>query len=251
MLRRWLPAPLLAIGFLTVIPIYSAGFDDPRAAGRSLRWFPLVGLLVGGVFAAVDRLATSALSQEVSVVLVLTTSAAITGALHLDGLADTADGVFGGTTAERRLEIMRDSRIGSYGVVAVVLALLLAYAALLSTGDTDRTRVLLVVPALSRAGMVYAIAAFPYARPSGLGRTFKDQISRSDFALAAITGLVIAAIGLSLEGLLLWASGIAIALAAGLYFSRRLGGLTGDTYGAIAMISEVLLFLIASASWWR
>src|SRR5688572_12770064 len=126
MLRRWLPAPQLAIGFLTVITVPGAGFDDPRTAGRSLRWFPLVGLLVGGVLAAVDRLAASAFSQDVSVVLVLTTSAALTGALHLDGLADTADGVFGGRTPERRLEIMRDSRIGSYGVVAVVLALLLA-----------------------------------------------------------------------------------------------------------------------------
>jgi adenosylcobinamide-GDP ribazoletransferase len=251
MLRRWLPAPLLAVGFLTVVPLRSASFDDPRTAGRSLSWFPLVGLFIGGAMAAVDRLAASAFSQEVSVALVLTTSAVLTGALHLDGLADTADGVFGGRTPERRLEIMRDSRIGSYGVVAVVLALLLAYAALLSTSDPDHPRALLVVPALSRSGMVYAIAAFPYARPSGLGRTFKDQVLRSDVALAGIAGLVIAVIGLGLEGVVLWTTGILIALAAGWYFSRRLGGLTGDTYGAIAMISEVLLFLIAAAQWWR
>jgi adenosylcobinamide-GDP ribazoletransferase len=251
MLRRWLPAPLLALGFLTVIPTYGAGLEDPRTAGRSLRWFPLVGLLIGGVLAAVDRVATSAFSEEVSVVLVLTTSAALTGALHLDGLADTADGVFGGRTPERRLEIMRDSRIGSYGVVAVVLSLLLAYTALVSTNDADRPRVLLVVPALSRTGMVYAIAAFPYARTSGLGRTFKDQMWRSDVAIAGVVGLVIAAIGLGFEGVVLWFAGALIAIAVGWYVSRRLGGLTGDIYGAIAMISETLLFLIAAAEWWR
>lgn len=251
MLRRWLPAPVFAIGFLTVIPMIDVGIDDPRAAGRSLRWFPLVGLLVGGALAVVDRMATSVFSAEVAVALVLATSVIVTGALHLDGLADTADGVFGGRTPERRLEIMRDSRIGSYGVVAVVLALLVAYAALLSIAEADRWRVLLVVPALSRAGMVYAITSFPYARASGLGRIFKDQLHRSDVAFVGFAGLVVAAIGLGVEGVVLWIAGALFAFAAGWFLTRRLGGLTGDTYGAIAMTSEVLLLLIAAAAWWR
>jgi adenosylcobinamide-GDP ribazoletransferase len=251
MLRRWLSALLLAIGFLTVLPIRGSAFDDQRAAGRSLLWFPLVGLLLGGILATVDRVAATALSSEIAVALVLTASAALTGALHLDGLADTADGVFGGKTPERRLEIMRDSRIGSFGVVAVVLALLLLYSALGSIAEADRWRVLLVVPALSRAGMVYAIAAFPYTRPTGLGRIFKDQISRSDVVVAGIVGLAIAVVVLRMEGVMLWSVGIAAALVVGWYLTRRLGGLTGDAYGAIAVVSESLLFLIAASEWWR
>ncbi|MGD9892971.1 MAG: adenosylcobinamide-GDP ribazoletransferase [Dehalococcoidia bacterium] len=250
MVRRWLSAPLLAFGFLTVIPVRGVSFDEAGTVGRSLRWFPFVGLLVGGVLAAVDRLAMTAFSPEIAVALVLVASAALTGALHLDGLGDTADGVFGGRTPERRLEIMRDSRIGSYGVVAVVLVLLTMYAALVSTVEHDRWRALVIVPTLSRAGMVYAIASFAYARPTGLGRTFKDHVSRSDVVFAGIAGLVVAVAVLRTEGAILWSVGVVAALAIGWYCTRRLGGLTGDTFGAIAAVTEALLFCLVAAEWW-
>jgi adenosylcobinamide-GDP ribazoletransferase len=248
-LRRSLEAFLVAIGFLTIIPIRSAGSYDPRTIGRSLAWFPAVGLLIGCALAAVDRLAGSVFTPSITVALVLATGAALTGALHLDGLADTADGVFGGRTPERRLEIMRDSRIGSYGLVAVVLALLLQYSALGSIGNAERWRALLIVPALSRAGMVLAIAVFPYARPAGLGRTFKDHASNIDVVVAYITVLVAAVFIMRGEGIALLLASIATTLAAGWFLTRRIGGITGDSYGAIAVLIEVLLFLAVAADW--
>ncbi len=245
-MRRSLAALSVAVGFLTVIPV-RAGSVEPRTVGHSLIWFPVVGLLIGCLLAAVDLLAAEAFSRGVTVALALTTGAVLSGAIHLDGLADTADGVFGGRTPERRLEIMRDSRIGSYGVVALILALLLQFAALDSLGDTDRLRALMLVPALSRAGMVLAITAFPYVRPEGLGRTFKDHASRADLVFVSIVTLLASVLILRGAGLLLWVTAVVVTLVAGWFFSRRLGGLTGDTYGAIAVIDEVVLFLVLAA----
>lgn len=245
-MRRSLAALSVAVGFLTVIPVRTDSVE-PRTVGRSLIWFPVVGLLIGFLLAAVDLLAADVFTRGVTVALVLTTGAMLTGAIHLDGLADSADGVFGGRTPARRLEIMRDSRIGSYGVVALILALLLQLAALDALGETDRLRALLLVPALARGGMVLAITSFPYVRPEGLGRTFKDHASRADLVFVSVVTLLASLLILRGAGLLLWVTAVVVTLAAGWFFSRRLGGLTGDTYGAIAVIDEVVLFLVLAA----
>jgi adenosylcobinamide-GDP ribazoletransferase len=105
----------------------------------------------------------------------------------------------------------------------------------------------MLVPALSRAGMVLAITAFPYVRPEGLGRTFKDHSSRADLVSVSVVTLLAAVLILRGAGLLLWVTAVVVTLAAGWFFNRRLGGLTGDTYGAIAMIDEVVLFLVLAA----
>jgi adenosylcobinamide-GDP ribazoletransferase len=247
MLRRTLSAFLIAVEFLTVVPVRGVREYGPRTVGPSLLWFPVVGLLIGGALVAVDAVASAWTTPAVTVALVLTANALLTGALHLDGLADAADGVFGGHTAARRLEIMKDSRIGTFGVLALVLVLLMQYAALASLSDSVRRTALLLAPMLSRSGMVLLIVAFPYARPSGLGRSLKDSAPRGAAVIDAATGAALAVVIGGLTGFGLTLIAAATVYAAGWYLARRLGGLTGDAYGAIAVLAETVLFLVISA----
>lgn len=247
MLRRAIAALLIAVEFLTVIPTPGTRDYSPRSVGLSLVWFPIVGLLIGCLLVAVDLTASSVSTRAVTVALVLTTSAIVTGALHLDGLADLCDGVFGGRTPEHRLEIMKDSRIGTYGLVAVVLALLLQYSALASIGDSERRLGLLTIPMVSRLGMVCAIYAFPYVRASGVGRTYKEQVTTKIVMLAILITIVAAVLLFQVAGLVQVLTGVAIAWIAGRFFARTIGGLSGDTYGAIAVLIEVVLFVLLAS----
>ena len=243
MLRRAVAAFVLALQFLTVVRLRRRLVYDERTLGASLAWFPAAGFLVGVLLAGADWLCEPAVGSAVAVAIVLALNAAVTGALHLDGLADTADGVFGGHTPERRLEIMKDSHTGSFGVVAVTLALLLAYTSLWSLPALQRRELLLVAPMLARTGMVIAIVAFPYARPAGLGRAYKDHAKPPVVVGAAVLSFLLAAAVLGLWGVALGAISICVTVAIGWLLSRRLHGLTGDTYGAIAVLVEVVLFI--------
>jgi adenosylcobinamide-GDP ribazoletransferase len=246
MIRRTWREFLLALEFLTILRVRRNAGYDPAAIGGSVAWFPIVGLLIGGLLVAADAASSWLFPVYLVPVLVLVASTVITGALHLDGLADTADGLFGGHTPERRLEVMRDSRTGSFGVVAVVLALLLSYASLLSMTDASRRAILLVAPAISRMMMVLAILRFPYARPSGLGRAFKDNPPRGWLVALGVLVLVISLAGVVWLFALLSIAGLGLVLLIGWFVSRRLGGLTGDIYGAIGVLVEVALFLIVA-----
>ena len=257
-MRRAGASLLLAVEFLTILRLRRGASYDGTALGASLAWFPTVGLLVGGLLVLVDWAAGTVLPAPGVAALLAAALVIVTRGLHLDGLADSADGVFGGHTAERRLEIMRDSRTGSFGATAIALALLLLYAGLLSLGGPARRWTLLLVPALARCAMVVAVACFPYARPAGLGRLYHDHARPWPLvlALASAVGFAIALLG---------AGGLALALAAGLiallvgaFAAARLGGLTGDVYGAIGVLTEVALFLLAATTtkqhwlrpWW-
>lgn len=247
MLRRALSAFLIALEFLTVIPIGGRRDYNRRTVGLSLVWFPVVGLLIGCVLAGVDLVASAATTPAVTVVLVLAANAVLTGALHLDGLADTADGVFGGRTPERRLEIMKDSRIGTFGLVAVTLALLLQYSALASIGDSTRRSALLIVPAVARCCTIYLISAYPYVRPSGIGRTLKEQATPALLGIGVAITLLMLALVPGTWHLSLLPVAFLVAWTGGAYFARALGGLTGDTYGAMIVLVEAALFVIVSA----
>ena len=245
MLRRTAAAFLLALEFLTIVRLRRHASVDERTIGASVSWFPLVGLLIGGAVVAVDWLARTAFPGTVATALVLLAGVIITGALHMDGLADTADGLFGGHTPERRLEILKDSRTGSFGVVAVVLALLVQYAALAGLDGRPRVASLLAAPVLARFGVVLAIATFPAARPSGLGHIYRQNASVSPFA-PAMAGVALI-LAMPEVALLLWAVAAgAVTLATGAFAVRRLGGLTGDVYGALVVLVETAVLLSAA-----
>ncbi len=233
---------LLALRFLTALPLPQAEVK-PGQLGRAVGYFPAVGALLGLAVAGLDVLLRLVFPATVASVGVLIALALLTGALHLDGLMDTCDGLFGRSDPVRRLEIMRDSRVGSFGVVGAVCVLLLKYAALGGLAEPWRFGGLVAAPTFGRAAMVLAIGSFPYARPQGLGRAFKAEVGPAQLALALATAAAVAYVALGLIGvaMLVLAGGLAILMS--LFVCSRIPGLTGDTYGAINEVVEVATML--------
>ena len=234
-----------AVRFLTVLPIPGRGAPRPLAA--SLPWFPLVGAamgaILGGIGLGLDRL----LPPGPVAALLLAASVAVTGGLHLDGLMDTADGVFGGRTPTRRLEIMRDSRVGAFGVMAGVVAMLLQWACLAELRGDDRLRVLVVASTTARWAMVGAVVLFPAARAAGLGATMQEHARRGPLLTATVVAAVVAVAG-GERGVVGFVVAGIVALVAAWFLSGRLGGLTGDTYGAVAVLAETTTLLAMLAA---
>jgi adenosylcobinamide-GDP ribazoletransferase len=232
-----LPGDLLsAFALLTRLPL-----PNHRGTGAGSAWaWPLVGAVLGACGAA---LASGALwlgvTPGVTAVLVLALGAMLTGGLHEDGLSDTADGLFGGWTRDRRLEIMKDSRVGSYGVLALVLVTLArwsALTALLVYGD--HWAALVATGAISRAPMALVMALMPNARGSGLSHaTGRPAPGVAVVALGLATGLALAVLGWSALGPLVVAAGIMVVLS--VVALRKIGGQTGDILGALQQLVEV------------
>ena len=244
-----LAPPALALQFLSTVPLPISVPAQPRHLGRALAFFPLAGALLGLALVALD--AGLRLVQPVSVATAVVQAAAalLTGGLHLDGLMDACDGIFGGRTVERRLEIMRDSRVCSYGALAGALQLLVKYAGLVALPVELRGAGLVVPLIAGRWAMAAATWAFPYARPEGLGAAFKAGVTWRP--VLAATGLAAAGAWVAAGAFGWFLLGLAAALAAlaGRYMAGKLGGLTGDCYGAINEVVEtgVLLALVAWA----
>ena len=234
--RETLAGPVLAIQFLTAVPLPLAVPATPRHLGRALAFFPLAGALLGLALAGLDS-------------VLLAAGVLATGALHVDGLMDACDGIFGGRTAVGRLEIMRDSRVGSYGVLAGALQLLLKYAALSALPLGWRGAALVMALSAGRWAMVGATWVFPYARPEGLGAAFKAGVTWPSVALATLFAIAVAWASLGAPGLALLGLAGAAAWLTGTYAAGKLGGLTGDCYGAVNEVVETALLLALLA--WR
>jgi adenosylcobinamide-GDP ribazoletransferase len=240
--------PLLgAIGFLTRIPVPAQVHSDADMA-RAAGFFAWVGGLLALALWGAAQLAPSA-GTRLTAVLVVGVWAWITGGLHLDGLADTVDGFSGGRGQhERTLEIMRDSRIGAHGALALVLALLLKATALERLLELQSWSWLLA-PVAARFLCTVLIARFRYIRAKGLGSAFVARVGALELGLGA-AGLG-AALGIAfycgqLQLALAWAllAALLVAWGVGLVFQRRLGGLTGDGYGAAIELSEVACLVV-------
>lgn len=238
---------LTAVRFLTVLPIPGAARVTERQLGRAAGWYPLVGALIGAILAACAWAALLLWSALPAAAVVVTVWVLLTRGLHLDGLADTFDGLGGGATRQRRLEIMKDSRVGSFGVLAVVLCLGLKLSLLAGLPKALDIRVLVVVPALGRWAMLGALVGFPAAAPAGLGALVKTHVRWPQLLLGSVTSLALAWLLLGPRGLAAAAAAVAAGGLFALLCSRRLGGLTGDTYGAICEIGEVAALGAASA----
>jgi len=231
----------VAIGFLTRVPVPAHVFADKAARARSLPWYPLVGLLLGLVLAALAWCLQES-PPLLGAVLLLLAWVWLTGGLHLDGLADTADAWVGGLgDRERTLAIMKDPRSGPAGVTAVMLLLLLKFAALASL-ETPPLIALALAPLLGRAALTAAFLSTPYVRAEGLGSGLADA-SRP----ACVAALLLAAALPLLAG----ERGLYALLAVALVFwlwrracLRRLGGMTGDTCGALTELVEVAVLVM-------
>jgi adenosylcobinamide-GDP ribazoletransferase len=215
--------------------------------GRSTVFFPVVGLLIGLVLVVLNLLLGFILPPPLANVLLITALVLISGAMHLDGFADTCDGLAGHKPVEDRWEIMHDSRNGAFGITGIVLLLLVKYIALNSVPGSLKIMALLMVPVISRWAMTYAIIAFRYARPEGLGKAFNLGTSRRRFIIATGATLAIAVFAAWLAGItyyylaglaIIFVCWVIIVLAA-YYLKKKFSGLTGDNYGAINEIAEV------------
>jgi adenosylcobinamide-GDP ribazoletransferase len=240
---------LAALQFLTSIPVPLKRELTLEQLGRATAYFPVVGLVIGGILAGLNWVFNLILPPSVTNILLIVALVILTGAMHLDGLSDTCDGIAGHKTAAERWKVMHDSRAGAFGVVGVVLMLLVQYVALNNVPADKMTAVLLFMPVVSRWAMVYAIFAFPYARPTGLGKAYKEATGWLQVAIATIITIGIAG-GLfplfNVTGFLLFGGILIITTAFAFYLKYKFAGLTGDTYGAINEVAEViaLLFVI-------
>ena len=241
-----LVAPLAAVQFLTLVPPIVRRSFTPVEMGWAVGCFPLVGLLLGGLLAGLDWVLVRVFPSGVSVALVIAAWVIVTGALHLDGFLDACDGLFGGYTPESRLHIMRDERVGAFGLAGGVLLLLIKVASLAAV--SHRAVPLILAPTLARWGMTMAVVLFPYARTEGLGRAMKDHAGWGQAALATATALGVAWLAGGWPGLGVAALAGAAAWALSRFTLARLPGLTGDVYGAICESIELLTLLFFAAT---
>ncbi|MDO6459575.1 adenosylcobinamide-GDP ribazoletransferase [Granulosicoccaceae sp. 1_MG-2023] len=216
------------------------------ALGRSTAFFPLVGTLIGLLAALLLWLANSLFDPLLSATLAVMSTIVLTGAFHEDGLADTADGIGGGFTLERKLEIMRDSRIGTYGATALLLGILLRIFALASLPASLAPAALILAHTVARFSSLPLIYFNTYVREQGTGKPFAAKVTPLRMAAAGAWCLLI---WLVLPGML-WPALIAAllsTLAAQAYFRRKLGGITGDTLGAANQAVELSVYLVLAA----
>ncbi len=234
-----------SIAFLTRVPVPGAGGFGAEDVGKSARWFPLVGLLLGAVYVLMLYLLSSRFPPHVIAVLIVIAEALLTGALHMDGLADMTDGFGGGRTREDVLRIMRDHLIGSYGATALILLVALKITAI---GALIQSRhavaYLILAPALGRWSIVPLSRFLPYARES---RAAVNHIGTAELVWASLIVACATAVAASWRGLVCWGA-VSIATAwFGRFCFRKIGGITGDTLGANVQISECVVLLTGLA----
>ncbi|HEY7371821.1 MAG TPA: adenosylcobinamide-GDP ribazoletransferase [Polyangia bacterium] len=236
-------AVVAAFAFLTRLPVWRGPLRDVDL-GRSVSFFPLVGLVLGLALTGLAAALSGTVAPLLVAVLLAALLAGLTGGLHLDGFADVFDGLAGGRgDRARTLEIMRDSRVGAQGAAALTLLLIAKVVALGQAVERRDLLALLAFPTVARWLAALLIVVFPYARPEGLGRAFSGEAGRVQAGLATgIAAVVVVVLG---PPLILPALGAAAAvLAFAFWLHRRLGGMTGDVYGAAIELGEVaMLFL--------
>ncbi len=227
----------IALALLTIIPVR---YREPISA-RAYAYFPLVGLLIGAMLVMAHFLLRALLPNLVAAALLLALWVMVSGALHLDGFADACDALFAATTRERRLEILRDVHLGTFGAVGVLLLLIVKFAALASVTSFAP---ILLAPLLGRWAMVFA-ATFPLARPTGMAAMFRAGLTRRIVFVATMFAVLVCAC-FSISGVIAFSSAFIVALVLARLALNRLGGLTGDIYGMIGESVEVVVLLFAN-----
>lgn len=238
---------LLAIGFLTVIPVQT-GATRADALGRAARWFPFIGFCLGGAVAGAYWGLMQFFPSFLAAALTVALWAALTGGLHLDGLADCCDGLLAATTPERRLDILRDPRLGAFGGIGLTL-FLLAKVSAVSVLPPASFLLAFVSAATFARWLIVLAARQPLARPDGLAAQFAAGLTLETIMLAALLPAALLVAGVLGSWQLLLAAAFAHLVAFGLVAlaRARLGGVTGDVFGLIAEVSELAGLLAFTA----
>jgi adenosylcobinamide-GDP ribazoletransferase len=240
--RSELDSLIGAIRFFTRLNVPGRGGNGAVALERAIRYFPAVGLIVGGVAATVFVATSLFWPKTLAIVAAIAAAIHVTGALHEDGWSDMVDGFGGGSGKEKVLAIMRDSAVGSFGAIALAVLLLVRFFALVEIDPSRVALALVAGNAVSRLCATFVLGALDYARVEGKAKPFANRLGRGELAFAAATAL------LPLIFLPLWPAiaGLVLALGATLWlarlFRRRIGGYTGDCLGATQQLSEVAFY---------
>jgi adenosylcobinamide-GDP ribazoletransferase len=237
----------LALSFLTALPVRIKGeMDaDSPAFTRSIAYFPAVGFVLGCLLAAVWHISSAVLSFNslTPSILVVILLAALTRMLHLDGLADTFDGLLGGRDRDRALEIMKDSHVGSFGVVALICALIAKTIFLSELSPGIALKTIILFPVCARWAASYAMTTQSFARKDGLGFLFSNGSKKSGLIVPTVIAIAISAIVLKADGLLMLTGVFVFALVFLKWTRDKIGGITGDIVGALIELSEVVALL--------
>jgi adenosylcobinamide-GDP ribazoletransferase len=240
----------LAVSFLTIIPVIDQHRASEDTVAASFAWFPVVGFAIGVALAGEDWLLAHVVAQVIRSVLIIISLTVVTGAVHLDGLADTADALGAGRDRDRALDILRDSRVGTFGASAIFFDLTLKILALSTLAGTRRYAALIIAPTLARFAMVMVGIGIPYLRESGSGTAFLNSQSLGWRRRVAVIFLIIdCAILLSpfrTVGALAVSIALLIAVLMQLLYRRWLGGVTGDLIGACGEVIEIAVLLTMS-----
>lgn len=235
---------IIAMQFLTIIPLPCSPQWRKGDLGRSLAVFPLAGVTIGALLAGLNLLTAPLLARPLNDLLLITLLAAMTGALHMDGLADVCDGIAARGSRERFLAIMKDSNVGAIGAVGLVLGTLLKWQALVAIPEGDKWQVLLLFPTLARYCQVQTIVNARSARQDGLGSTMVAGAGISRLFMAWAITVVIAWLLLGVHGLLTLAAAMLVGWLIRAWFNRKIGGITGDVIGCINELVEILTLVL-------
>ena len=236
-----------AISFLTILPVGQTHASEGREMARSMAFFPLVGLVIGLLLALGHHFFSLFLPKAAVLWFVIGLLAFLTRGLHLDGLADTMDGLASGGTKEKILEVMRDSRIGAFGVISLILLLGAKYFCLDQIPDSSLACSFIVMSVLGRNAMVLVCYRSSYARREGLAKPFVEHLRIHEVAVSFLSALGIALLLMRLQGIVAFFGVGLFSLGCRFFFKRRLGGITGDILGATNELSEVLCLVILIA----
>jgi len=234
---------LCALTFLTRIPIPVKCNYTPENFARSLYFFPVIGLILGGILGGSWLGLKHLFPPIITGALILLIHILLTGGLHLDGLMDTLDGLGGGKNKEQRLAIMKDSRVGAFGVQGAILNCILKFSVYTQL-TMPLLPLLIITPMIGRQALVLVQVFFPYARSQGLGSLFTVYGDYKKFAITTAITLLITIVSLKITGAILLLLSYIFVLVIGALISRLLDGLTGDTYGATCELTELFLLMV-------
>jgi adenosylcobinamide-GDP ribazoletransferase len=239
---------IIAMQFLTIIPLPFSVHREKEDLGRSTALFPLAGFTIGALLVGLNLLISPWLARPLCDALLITALSAVTGGLHLDGMADVCDGLAARGGRDRFLAVMKDSNVGAVGAAGLVLDLLLKWQALVAVPNEIKWQALLLFPAMARFGQVLTLTGARHARADGLGAAFVQGAGAVALSIAFV---ITAAAAFFLLGAKAFIAMMALCLftAGGrMFFQRRLGGLTGDTVGCISELNEILVLIIFSTT---
>jgi adenosylcobinamide-GDP ribazoletransferase len=242
---------ITALQFLTIITVSKKHEVGESELARSMVYFPFVGFLIGLILVWADRAFLWFVPDTISNIFLLILSAVMTRALHIDGLADSIDGIMGGGDPESRLVIMRDSRIGTAGVLSIVFVLMIKYVCLNNLFVDYKAAALLTAPAFSRWSQMLMMFNAGYVREQGMGKAFVGHVRSSGLVAASVITVVLSGFVIYQYDLRTAILAIGIPLAVGLvtflwrwFVVRKIGGVTGDSVGAVSEMNEALTLLL-------